>query len=292
MKPVRSKHISTFGSQLTSIVSVTLVLLLLGLVALTGLTGRALTDDVRRNIGFIVRMHRDAPESSINNVKKALGSARYVEHYVYSSAEDILAGESAMLGEDISELVEINPFCSEFDVKVRPGYANGDSIDLIGTKLKALADVEEIITEADVIKNVDTTFRRVSGVLLIVAGVLLFISFVLINNTVSLAIYSRRFIIHTMRLVGATAGFIRRPFVLAGCRNGLIAGLLSCAVLAGVRVWAGEAEPMAASALPWLPVMVWVLAGTVLTGVAVCAVASLFATTRQLRQSYDEMFLK
>lgn len=293
MSQNRSKRISTFGSQVTSVVSVALVLLLLGIVALTALTGRALTDDVRRNLGFIVKMDRDAPEASLNTAKKILSGAPYVESYVFSSADDIMAAESRLLGEDISELVEINPYSSEFDVRVRPAYANIDSIASIVLEARTIPGVAEIITEADVIRGVDTTFRRVTAVLLAVAAVLLFISFVLINNTVSLSIYSRRFIIHTMRLVGATAGFIRRPFVLAGCRNGLVAGLAACAVLAALRFWAGEAEPaLVAGALPWPTVMPAVFAGVTLLGILLCAAASLFATSRQLRTSYDEMFLK
>ncbi|MDE6277873.1 MAG: permease-like cell division protein FtsX [Muribaculaceae bacterium] len=293
MSNKRSKRISTFGSQLTSIVSVSLVLLLLGIVAMTGLAGRGLTDEVRRNIGFIVKMERDAPEAAVNKAKKVLGGAPYVEHYVYSSADDIMASESALLGEDIAELVEINPYSSEFDVKVRPAYANIDSIERIVYEVRTIPGVEEVITEADVIHGVDTTFRRISGVLLAVAGVLLFISFVLINNTVSLSIYSRRFVIHTMRLVGATGGFIRRPFVLSGCRNGLIAGLIASAILAGLRFWTGNAEPgLIEHALPWWPMMAYVLGGTILSGVLVCAAASLFATSRQLRRTYDELFLK
>lgn len=293
MSQTRSKRISTFGSQLTSIVSVALVLLLLGLVAMAGLTGRGLTDDVRRNIGFIIKMERDAPEASLNTVKKVLGGAPYVERYVFSSADDIMASESAALGEDISELVELNPYSSEYDVRVRPAYANIDSINAIIFEARTLPGVEEIITEADVIRGVDTTFKRVSGVLLAVAGVLLIISFVLINNTVSLSIYSRRFIIHTMRLVGATSGFIRRPFVLAGCRNGLLAGLVANGILACVRVYAGGLEPeITARSLPWWPIMSCVMASTVVLGIIVCAAASIFATSRQLRSTYDEMFLK
>lgn len=293
MSQNRSKRISTFGSQLTSIVSVALVLLLLGVVGMAAITGRGLTDEVRRNIGFIVKMDRDAPESAINSTKQILGGAAYVERYVFSSADDIMAAESALLGEDISELIEVNPYCSEFDVKVRPAYANIDSINSIIYEVRTIPGVDEVITETDVIRNVDKFFRRISGILLLVAGVLLFISFVLINNTVSLSIYSRRFIIHTMRLVGATSGFIRRPFVLAGCRNGLIAGVAASGVLAGVRVWAAGVEPAATeSALPWWPVMAAVFGAMIVLGILLCASASIFATSRQLRKSYDEMFLK
>lgn len=293
MSQKRSKRISTFGSRLTSIVSVSLVLLLLGLVAMAGLAGRNLTDEVRRNIGFIIKMDRDASAAQLNTVKKVLGGAPYVERYVFSSADDIMARESSLLGEDIADLVEINPYSSEYDVRVRPQYANLDSINMIIFEVRTIPGVEEIITEADVIKGVDTTFRRISTVLLIVAAVLLFISFVLISNTVSLSIYSRRFVIHTMRLVGASPAFIRRPFIFAGCRSGLVAGICASLVIAGVRMYTATLEPgLMDGALPWWPVMAALFGALIAGGIILCALASLLATSRQLRSSYDEMFLK
>lgn len=291
MKNNQSKRISTFGSRVSSIISVGLVLLLLGLTAMALITGRNITDDVRRNIGFILKMDRDIPETTLNKAKQILSGAKYVETFVFSSSEDILASESALLGEDISELVEINPYASEFDVRLRPSYANPDSLQWILYDVRTIPGVSEVITESDVIETIDTNLRRVTSILLFIALALMLISFVLINNTVSLSIHSRRFLIHTMRLVGATGGFIRRPFVAAGCLYGLIAGVCASLVLAGLRWWASQIEPVAVeSALPWWPAMTLILAGVMVLGVLLCLLASYAACSRQLRTSYDEMF--
>lgn len=265
--------------------------MLLGLVAMVSLAGRGISDDVRRNLGFIVRMEHDVAPEHINTVKKVLAHAPYTAQYVYSSASDIMVEESAALGEDISQLLEVNPYSGEFDVKMKPLYANYDSIISVAAQVETLPGVDEVITESDVIRDVDRSFNRIGLILLLSAGLLLIISFVLINNTVSLSIYSRRFLIHTMRLVGATAGFIRRPFVRAGCVNGFIAGLIACGALAGIRTYAAQYEADAIDAsLPW-GVMGIVGAIIIVTGILLCALASALATNRQLRRSYDKMFL-
>lgn len=291
MSTQHRKRISTFGSQLTSIISVSLVLLLLGITAMLGITAKYLTDDVRRNLGFIAKMNRSCEKSDIDNVKRVLADAPFVESFVYSSADDILAQESKYMGDNISEFVQANPYSAEFDIKVRPEYGRLDSIEAIADKVAALKGVEEILTESAIIEGVDTAMRRASTILLSVAAALLLISFVLINNTVNLSIYSRRFLIHTMKLVGATTAFIRRPFVVAGAVNGLISAAVAAVLLVLLRIYAASAEPMAAVALTWTRMGI-LIAGVAVCGVVICSLAAIISTNRFLRSSYDEMYLK
>ena len=147
------------------------------------------------------------------------------------------------------------------------------------------------MTQATVVDSVNSFLNRLSVVLLAIAAALLVISFVLINNTVSLAVYSRRFIIHTMKLVGATGAFIRRPFLLAGAGTGAIAGVAAAAILAGIRAYGATFDPIVDVLLPWWT-MAWLLAAVILAGVVICVLASIFATNRYLRADYDEMFMK
>jgi cell division transport system permease protein len=277
MAKKRSSRISTFGSQLTSIISVTLVLLILGLIAVGGLAGERLTDDIRRNIGFIVKTNHNATDVEINSLKKELTAAAYVESFVYSSADEIMSQESEYLGEDISQLIDENPFTAEFDVKVKPTYASVDSIEHVRAVLEQNPAVGEVMTETVVIDNVNSALHRFTAILLVVAGALLIISFVLINNTVSLSIYSRRFVIHTMKLVGATRGFIRRPFITAGIVNGIVSALTIDPTLSAMLTW----EDMSL-----------VFVGILLCGILICAIASTIATNRYLKADYDEMFMK
>lgn len=291
MADKRSRRISTFGSRITSLVSVALVLVLLGVAALMGVAGKNLTDDVRRNLGFVIKMERDVPEASINQLKQALLASDAVEVLTYNSAEDILAQESEYLGEDVSSLLDVNPYASEFDVKVRPAYASPDSILSLVDMYDSFQGVSEIVTESAVIEGVDSTLRRVGAILLTVAIVLLAVSVALINNTISLSIYARRFVIHTMKLVGATGGFIRRPFLLAGMVNGLFAGLAATILLVGARFYISSLDPLLEEALPWTWVAI-VCAALVVIGALICMLTAAFATNRYIRSSYDEMFLK
>ncbi len=216
MAKKRSQHISILGSRITSVVSVALVLVLLGVAALMTSAARKATDNVRRNMGFTIKMERGMGADEINNMKKRLAKAAYVESFVYASPDEILAQESEIIGEDIMALVDENPYGAEFDVKVRPQWAHSDSIASIALSVGSAKGVEDVLTDTGVIDSVNRNISRLTWIMLAVAAALLAISFVLINNTVSLAVYSRRFVIHTMRLVGATGAFIRRPFLKAG----------------------------------------------------------------------------
>ena len=285
-----SAKISTLGSRLTSIISVTLVLVILGILGMTVEASRRLSDDIRRNIGFVVKLTPGVAEADINRVKQLIGSNAAVASYVFSSPESIMAEESHLMGEDLSELLDENPFGAEFDIKVKPAYALGDSIETLAAAISADAAVEETVTETAVVDSVNSVLHRLTVVLAAIAAALLIISFVLINNTVSLAVYSRRFIIHTMKLVGATGGFIRRPFVLAGIATGAIAALAAIALLAALRAYGAGIDPMVATTLPWSS-MAWIFAAMAVVGVAICALASAIATNRYLRADYDEMFM-
>lgn len=284
-------RISTLGSRLTSIVSVTLVLIILGILGMTLRASSALSDDIRSNIGFVVKLSREASDIEAGTLRRQISEARFTESLVYSSAEAILAEESELMGTPLDSLLEENPFGSEIEVKVKPAYACTDSIAAIAAAMEAVPTVDEVVTQATVVDSVNSFLNRLSVVLLAIAAALLVISFVLINNTVSLAVYSRRFIIHTMKLVGATGTFIRRPFLLAGAGTGAIAGVAAAAILAGIRAYGATFDPIVDVLLPWWT-MAWLLAAVILAGVVICVLASIFATNRYLRADYDEMFMK
>lgn len=287
----RLRRISTLGSRITSLVSVALVLILLGLAAFLGLAGKNLTDDVRRNLGFVIKMERDCPEAQTNVLKRALLASTAVDRMTFSSAEDIMAEESGYLGEDIRGLLDSNPYSAEFDVRVRPEYASVDSIEALVDYFSGMEGVHELVTESAVIEGVDSLLKRVGTVLLIIAAILLAVSVALINNTISLSIYARRFVIHTMKLVGATGGFIRRPFVMSGMVNGLIAGAGASAFLCGARFYVDRLDPMLSKSMPWEWVALICVALTLL-GMSICVITAAVATNRYIRASYDEMFLK
>ncbi len=289
MNKHKHKKISTFGSQVTSIISVALVLLILGIIALIGIAAHSVTNDIKENIGFVIEVKNNASDKDIDKLKQELSRAPYVSSHVYTAAEDILQEEAEAMGEDIVDLIDTNPYNAEFEVKVKSEYAREDSINAIAARLSKNELIENVRTQALVVENVNETLGKISLILVIVAGALLVISFVLINNTVSLSIYSRRFIIHTMKLVGATGGFIRRPFVISGIINGFIAALIAIILLIFTVVYITNIDSSAAAALKWNEVVI-IMGGLVIVGMLICAIASTIATNRYLRQNYDAMF--
>lgn len=291
MKERRGRRISTLGSRVTSLASVGLVLLLLGLAAVGGIAGSRLEAEVRSSLGFVVLMTPDCDVVQVNGVKSCLMSHRAVESFAYTDAEEILASESAAMGRDIAAELDGNPYSSEFDVRVRPQYSLPDSIESVAAFLQTLPGVAETIAESSVIENVDTTVRRVALVSAAAGVVLLLIAIALIANTVSLSIYGRRFVIHTMKLVGATGGYIRRPFVLAGLRGGMLAGIVASLILLALRYYVPQEYPLVAELVGWYDTM-YVCIGMIVFGGLITAITTIFAANRYIRASYDEMFLK
>lgn len=291
MRERRGRRISTLGSRVTSLASVGLVLLLLGMAAVGGIAGSRLEAEVRSSLGFVVLMTPDCDAVQVNGVKSCLMSHRAVESFAYTDAEEILASESAAMGRDIASELDGNPYSSEFDVRVRPQYSLPDSIDSVAAFLQTLPGVAETIAESSVIENVDTTVRRVALVSAAAGVVLLLIAIALIANTVSLSIYGRRFVIHTMKLVGATGGYIRRPFVLAGLRGGMLAGIVASLILLALRYYVPQEYPLVAELVGWYDTM-YVCIGMVIFGGLITAITTIFAANKYIRASYDEMFLK
>lgn len=281
--------ISTFSAQLTATVSVALVLLLLGIIALLGIAAHSVTNSIRENMGFDVVLAEDTPAETINTLKQGWISAPYVSNVKYYSAEDALAKWQDETGEDLMALLGVNPFRPEFEVKVKAAYANVDSIDKIVAPLRAIPQVSEINVHTEMVESINNNIRSIALVLTIVAAALLLISFVLINNTVRLTVYARRFIIHTMKLVGATPGFIRRPFVTRNILNGIVASLVAIALLAATLYYCSTLDTSVMRAITWIDAA-WVFGGMMVAGILICALAALFAANKYIRLDYDSMF--
>lgn len=291
MPSKRSRRISTLGSQLTSMVSVTLVMLLIASAALAGVGARRLDRSLRHNFGFVVKMEREAPDKHVNYVKTALLRHKGVESFVYSGADQILQDESELLGEDIAGMLGANPYSAEFEVKLAAPYSSADSLESIAARVRQIPGVDEIIADAQVIEGADSGLRRIGLVLGGLGALLAVVAVALINNTVSLSIYSRRFVIHAMKLVGATSGFICRPFLLAGARTGVVAAAVSCVAIVGGRAYLGGMDAWVNEILPWSSVAT-VAALCAVGGVGLCMLTAWCAARRYLKASYDEMFLK
>ncbi|MDE5689208.1 MAG: permease-like cell division protein FtsX, partial [Duncaniella sp.] len=252
---------------------------------------RVVTDNIRENMGFVVLFNEDVTASDIDAVKKMFDKASGVSSTVYSSPDAVLERWQSMVGEeeDIVKLSGINPFVGELEVHVTSEYASSDSLDRMIAPLMLMPQVSEVKVHTELVDKVNATLRSVGLGLLIVAVALLIVSFVLIFNTVRLSVYARRFTIYTMKLVGATGGFIRRPFLVDNIVNGLVAGLIASIALALVVLYCRSLD-LSVAEMFTLQTVLPVVGALLVTGVLICLIAALFATNRYLRLSYDEMF--
>lgn len=290
MEEKKSK-ISYFSANITPIISVSLVLLLLGIVAMLGIAANSLTDYVKENIGFDVVMKNDASQQEIDALKQMWTKAPYVASVKYISKEDALQSWEKETGENLMEVIGVNPLSSEFEVRVKPQYVSVNSLNRIEYALSQNKSIDSVKMHKDVVEKINSNVNSVVLVLGAVLVLLVIISFVLINNTVRLAVYSRRFIIYTMKLVGATPGFIRRPFVLTNVVNGLIASLVAMAMLCGLMYYVVEVNYDYANLIE-MKHIVMVCAGLMVVGVLMCALAALLAANRFISLNYDELYTK
>ncbi|WP_304632935.1 ABC transporter permease [uncultured Muribaculum sp.] len=284
-----NKGISTFSAQITATISVALVLLLIGIIAMLGIAAHSITRNIKENIGFDIVLTDTATDAEVNQLKSKWTASPYTASVRYYSKEDALMNWEEETGENLMDVLGINPFSGELEVKVKADYASSDSINKIITPLKSLPYVHEVNVHTELVDSINRNINSVSLILIIITCALLFISFALINNTVRLTVYSRRFIIHTMKLVGATGSFIRRPFINANVVSGIISALIASAILAGTLYYMQGIDSGIASAITW-PQAACVFAGILIIGIIICAVAALFATNKYLRLDYDDMF--
>lgn len=292
MSKKKKKPFSGLGKQITATVSVALVLLILGIVGSLAIAAGRITDNIKENLGFTLVLDDNISESDVNSLKQRFTAADYVASYSFLSREEILQQEEKLVGFDIESTVGANPYQPEFNIKVKAAWANGDSIAAAVASLEKLDGVDHGVMHTEMVDDINRNIRTISMVLLAVAAALLVISFVLINNTVRLTIYSRRFLLHTMQLVGATEGFIRKPILVRNMLSGLIAAFIAGALLSGI-LFLVNSDPQTSQeigrALPAAD-MLLIFGGMLFAGLLICALAAWFATNKYLRQDYDDLF--
>lgn len=289
MSKEKKSKISYFQSNFTSTISVALVLLLLGIIAFLGILANTFSKELKENIGFSVVLQSETTPEQVAAMDKMWKASPYVSDVKFISKEAALQNWQAETGENLVELFGVNPLNAEYEVYVKAEYANLDSLQVIERQLKTITFVDEIAMHKSEVDAANRNISNVALVLFVIAVLLMLISFVLINNTVRLTVYSRRFLIHTMKLVGAKPGFIRRPFVISNMLNGLIAAFVSMLFLLGVYLFLqniDEALVVSFSALE----IVAVFAGLIVLGVLICGLAAFLAADKYIRLNYDDLF--
>lgn len=277
------------SDRVTSTISVTLVLFILGLVAAINIAFGTLDRELKEKMGFTVVLRDSVPSEDVGKFRQLCASAPYISEYKFLSSEDVLKEEAGTDGPALVEMLGVNPYSPMFDIRVRKDWANVDSIAMLVSQWSSYEGVDDVSVNTDMVENLTRNARLFTTVMLVIAAALLLISFVLINNTVRLTVYSRRFIIHTMKLVGATPGFIRRPFIISNLIQGIVAGVIASGLLAILVGW-GKSWDESLN-----PLLTWEASGCVfvailILGMVICSLAAFFATNRYLRANYDDMF--
>lgn len=291
MKANKEVKISYWAHHLTTIISVTLVLVLMGIIALIWISADTETRRLKEKIELSVVMNDSIPSGTTAGLAAELKASPYAINVRVISKEEALRNWTADTGEDLQEMFGVNPLSEEVTFGVRADYASAASINRIKTELEKKQGVEAVSSpDAEMVDSMNRNIQRLTVVLGVVAAIMLLISFVLINNTVHLTIYSRRFTIHTMKLVGATNGFIRRPVILNNMLAGLIAGIIASGIIAVSMVGAKEAGlPDIATYVGW-PAFGIVAAGLVVAGLLLCGLASCISANTYLRKDYAQLF--
>ena len=281
---------SFFNMQfITSSISTTLVLLLLGMVVFFVLSANNLSTYVRENIGISVLVSDDMKEPEALKFQKTLNEKSYVKESVYISKEQALKEQTEAMGTDPAEFLGYNPFTASIEIKLNAQYANSDSIAWIEKEILTNKKVMEVSYPQNLIDSVNRNIQKVSIFLLGLAALLTLISFALINNTIRLAIYSKRFLIHTMKLVGASWSFIRRPFLIRNVWIGVLAGIMADAILLGMAYMLVKYEPQLIEIITPNALLV-VMASVFVFGLAITFLCAYISINKYLRMKASALY--
>lgn len=281
---------SFFNMQfITSSISTTLVLLLLGLVVFFVLSANNLSVYVRENIAFSIQLSDDMKEPAIMEFQKKLNKEPFVKQTTYISKEQALKEQREAMGTDPAEFLGYNPFNASIEVKLNADYANSDSIAWIKDAILSNKHILDVDYPQDLLDSVNNNIRKISFTLLGLAALLTLISFALINNTIRLTIYSQRFLIHTMKLVGASWTFIRRPFIARNVWIGILAATMANAVLIGMAYALVNYQPdIITVATP--KVMLIVMAAVFVFGVTITTLCAFISINKYLHMKAGELY--
>jgi cell division transport system permease protein len=219
------------SSYLTTIISISLVLFMLGMLGLIILNAQQISNHVKENIGFSIILNKGIKQQEVKHIKDLLDTEPFVKETIFIDP-DVAAEEfQETLGEEFVKFIGENPLLPSIDVKLNAAYANPDSLANIETALLENTKIKEVFYQADLVDAVNKNMKKISLYLLGFSALLLVIAMALINNTIRLSIYSKRFLIKTMQLVGARHSFIRRPFVMQGIGNGIVAAFIAIGLI-------------------------------------------------------------
>ncbi|HNR40902.1 MAG TPA: permease-like cell division protein FtsX [Bacteroidales bacterium] len=277
------------GSYLTLVISVSLVLFLLGILGLVLINAKELSDYFRESLSFSVMLDDEAREADIRMLQKDLDAKPYVKSTVYVSKDEAAAKMKEDLGEDFISFLGDNPLPPTIDVYLFAGYTSPDSVARIEKYVLEYPFVKEIYYEESLLFLINENVRKVSLFLLVISAFLFLIAVTIINNTIRLAIYSKRFLIRTMELVGATRSFIRKPFLVRSVYHGIIAALIAMTLLMGL-LYLIEKKFYMMFYFHSIRLLVILCVALVILGILINLVSTFLSVDRYLDISEDKLY--
>ena len=277
------------NAYLSSVISISLVLLLVGIAGMLLVNARGVSDYFKENMQVSVLMKQTVAEEDALKFKMNLDKEEYIKSSVYVSREQGQREMAALLGEDFLDVFTTSPIPISIDVTLTAEYVSADSLEVVKTKLAASPLVDEVVYQRSLVDALNANLSKISLVISVFIALLLFISYVLINNTVRLNVFARRFTIHTMKLVGATRSFIRAPFLVQSTFQGVFAAFISIIILIGMLFFM-RSEFAQLFEIFRLDLLLVVMGIVLVSGVLICLTSTWFVVNKLLSLSKDELY--
>ena len=277
------------GAWLSTVISISLVLLLVGVAGLLVANARSVSDYFKENMQVSVLMKQEVGDDEAMEYVSDLDAKPFIKSTTFVSREQGAKEMTDLLGEDFLNVFEAAPIPVSVDVTLKADYVSSDSLEVVKNEIMKSPLVDEVVYQQSLVDKLNTNLRKISMVLGVFIVLLLFISFVLINNTVRLNVFSRRFTIHTMRLVGATKSFIRAPFLVQAVFQGLFSALLATLMLVGILFFVRNAFAQLFEVFR-LDMLLIVIGVEILAGVLICVVSTALVVGRLVSLSKDELY--
>ncbi|WP_339648321.1 permease-like cell division protein FtsX [uncultured Salegentibacter sp.] len=277
------------SSYFSVVISIALVLFLLGMLGLLVLNTKKVADHFKEQIALTVYLKDTAKEVEIEQLKKSLAMADYTKSTTYVSKEKAAEAHSKEIGEDFMGFLGYNPLQNSIDVYMNADFVSGEQVDEIAADLTSKNFVDEVIYDKPLIALLNENVKKISFWVLIASGVFTFIAVLLINSSIRLSVYSKRFIIKTMQMVGATKGFIRRPFIWQSVKLGIIGAIIALIGMAGALYYLNNSFPQL-SLTSDVKLLAALFIGVFVMGILITWLSTFFATSRFLNLKTDELY--
>ena len=277
------------GAWLSTVISISLVLLLVGVAALLVVNARSVSDYFKENMQVSVLMKQEVDDEEAMEYVSELDAMPFIKSSKFVSREQGTKEMAELLGQDFLDVFETAPIPVSVEVTLKADYVSTDSLEVVKRAIGRSGIVDEVVYQQSLVEKLNTNLKKISVVLGVFIALLLFISFVLINNTVRLNVFSRRFTIHTMKLVGATKAFIRAPFMVQAVFQGLFSALLATVMLVGILFFV-RSEFAQLFEVFRLDLLLVVIGVVIVSGIVICTVSTALVVGHLVSLSKDELY--